>query len=151
MEDPTVDQTRRAVLQSSAVAVVAGAAGFVAMAARDEESSTAAASAYGSPEGRSQTGDQVLAKVDDVPTDGGVILAEAQVVLTRASDGDIRGFSAVCTHQACLVTRVEDGLISCPCHGSAFDAASGEVVSGPAQRPLAPVRVQVSGDSISAD
>jgi Rieske Fe-S protein len=70
-----------------------------------------------------------------------VVLTGPRVVVTR--DGDIRAFSAVCTHQGCTVATVADGVISCPCHGSRFDAATGAVVGGPATRPLPVVPVEV--------
>jgi Rieske Fe-S protein len=36
----------------------------------------------------------------------------------------------------------------CPCHGSAYDAATGHVINGPATRPLAPVAVRVEGGNV---
>ncbi|NKY40564.1 Rieske (2Fe-2S) protein [Cellulomonas septica] len=84
----------------------------------------------------------VLAALSDVPDGGGLVLTDRQVVLVRDGD-DVEGFSAVCTHQGCLVGEVADGEIRCPCHGSVFDARSGDVVRGPAQRPLPEVDVDV--------
>ncbi|QHT58336.1 Rieske (2Fe-2S) protein [Cellulomonas sp. H30R-01] len=84
----------------------------------------------------------VLAALSDVPDGGGLVLTDRQVVLVRDGD-DVEGFSAVCTHQGCLVDEVADGEIRCPCHGSVFDARSGDVVRGPAQRPLPEVDVDV--------
>jgi len=40
--------------------------------------------------------------------------------------------------------------LDCPCHGSVFDAFTGEVLRGPAQAPLAPVPVTVSGQDVVA-
>lgn len=47
-----------------------------------------------------------------------------------------RALSSVCTHLGCI-TRYQagEGIIACPCHGSRFDL-DGEVLSGPAPRPL---------------
>jgi Rieske Fe-S protein len=69
-------------------------------------------------------------------------------VLVRTPDGQVRGWSAVCTHQGCLVTAVRDGVIVCPCHATEFDAASGAVLAGPAGAPLPEVAVEVRGDGI---
>jgi Rieske Fe-S protein len=88
-----------------------------------------------------------LLAVDEIPDGGGVVLAEQQLVLTRSGD-TVRGFSAVCTHQGCLVDAVRDGSIVCPCHGSHFDADTGAVLTGPASRPLPDVAVTVAGGEV---
>jgi cytochrome b6-f complex iron-sulfur subunit len=53
----------------------------------------------------------------------------------HTSDG-FRALSSVCTHLGC-VTRYQPGrqIIACPCHGSRF-GLDGEVLAGPARRPL---------------
>lgn len=93
-------------------------------------------------------GDSPLAELSDIPVGGGKIFADQKVVVTQPSAGEIRAFSAVCTHQGCLVTSVADGTIVCPCHGSAFRVSDGTVAAGPAKRELPPVRLAVSGDEI---
>jgi Rieske Fe-S protein len=69
-------------------------------------------------------------------------------VLVRLEDGSFVAYSAVCTHQSCKVAyRTEE--LTCPCHGSIFDPASGaEVVSGPAPRPLPEIPVDVRGGEV---
>jgi Rieske Fe-S protein len=89
-----------------------------------------------------------LASLSDIPVGGGVILAEQGVVLTRVQGGEVRAFSTVCTHAGCTVAEVGDGLIRCPCHGSAFSIADGSVRAGPAPAPLPPVAVVVSGTDV---
>ena len=71
------------------------------------------------------------------------MLDDQHVVLVRSGD-EVRAFSATCTHQGCTVDSVTDGVISCPCHGSTFDAGTGAVVTGPASRALDTVRVSVA-------
>ena len=69
-------------------------------------------------------------------------------MLTRETGDKVHCFSAVCTHQGCLVSQVSAGKITCPCHGSAFDANTGAVVNGPAARPLAAVPVTVVNGTV---
>ena len=79
-----------------------------------------------------------LAALADVPVGGGLVLAAQDVVLTQPVEGEVRAFSATCTHQGCLVADVSGGTINCTCHGSSYDAADGTVVAGPAPRRSPP-------------
>ncbi|MEU4394054.1 Rieske (2Fe-2S) protein [Kribbella sp. NPDC023855] len=88
-----------------------------------------------------QPAGDLLTSAKDVPAGGGVILKDQKIVVTRDDSGAPHAFSAVCTHQGCLVTAVGEGTIDCKCHGSKFDLASGEPVGGPAKKPLPPVAV----------
>lgn len=85
----------------------------------------------------------------EVPVGGGRVLKQQKVVVTQPARGEFAAFTAVCTHQGCLVNSVEDGTISCPCHGSRFSAEDGSVTGGPAPQPLEPVQINVSGGEIS--
>lgn len=62
-------------------------------------------------------------------------------IAVRNPDGVLAAFSALCTHAACEVAYRGDAL-RCPCHGGAFDAATGEVLAGPPPRPLGAKRVE---------
>jgi nitrite reductase/ring-hydroxylating ferredoxin subunit len=88
-------------------------------------------------------------KAADVPVGGGTVIDALKVVVTQPTEGDYKAFSAVCTHQGCLVNSVQDGRIICPCHGSMFDIATGDVVQGPATQPLPEESVTLSGDSLT--
>ncbi len=135
--------SRRTVLRGSGVVAVGAVAGFLLTRRSDAARGTGtavAANAYG-PEPAS-TG-RTLASVDDIPDGGGLVLDDQHVVLVRSGD-EVRAFSATCTHQGCTVDSVTDGVISCPCHGSTFDAGTGEVVTGPASRALDTVQVSVA-------
>jgi len=93
-------------------------------------------------------GGEPLAKVADVPVGGGVVLADKKVVLTQPVPGEIKGFTSTCTHYGCTVASVTGGTINCPCHGSKFDMASGEVRNGPAIGALPAVAIKVDGDEV---
>ena len=127
--------TRRQVLITSGV-VVAAAAVTAACGSSSSSASSAPAAA-------------TTLKTADVPVGGGKILADAKVVVTQPTAGTYKAFTAVCTHQGCLVASVANGAISCACHGSAFSATDGSVKTGPASSPLAAVPVTVAGDTIT--
>jgi Rieske Fe-S protein len=58
------------------------------------------------------------------------------VAVSRGEDGRFHAVSAVCTHLGCLVAwNGAEKSWDCPCHGSRFGVA-GEVLEGPAVRPL---------------
>ena len=91
---------------------------------------------------------EVLGPVDQVNVGSGVVYDGPKVVVTQPAEGDIRGFTAVCPHQGCLVSEVTNNEILCPCHGSLFSAQDGAVLVGPATTGLAPVDVSVVDDQV---
>jgi Rieske Fe-S protein len=84
----------------------------------------------------------------DIPVGGGKVVESAKVVVTQPVAGTFKAFSAVCTHQGCLVSKVVDATISCPCHGSAFSAFDGTVKQGPATQPLAEQKLTVDNGTL---
>lgn len=113
-------------------------------------SSSSSESAPPSPEPSTPAGGagEVLVKTADVEVGGGVVVKEKKIVVTQPTSGDFKAFTAVCTHQGCLVGTVSSGTISCPCHGSQYSAENGSVTGGPAPSPLKAVKVAVEGDSV---
>ncbi|MFD5804192.1 MULTISPECIES: Rieske (2Fe-2S) protein [unclassified Streptomyces] len=89
-----------------------------------------------------------LTTTDGIPVRGGRVLAEQKIVVTQPEPGDFRAFSAVCTHQGCIVSDVRDGTIDCACHNSRFSVADGSVEQGPATEPLPGKRITVEGNSV---
>ena len=63
----------------------------------------------------------------------------AKVAAYRDPSGAVTLRSATCTHMGCVVGwNPAEGTWDCPCHGSRF-RTTGEVLSGPAESPLAEV------------
>jgi Rieske Fe-S protein len=115
-------------------------------------SATTSPSAAGTPGGGSSSasgGGEALAKTADIEVGGGQIFADQEVVVTQPKAGEFKCFTAVCTHQGCLVSSISDGTINCDCHGSQYSIEDGSVVQGPATFPLDAEQITVSGDSIS--
>ena len=69
-------------------------------------------------------------------------------ILINTIDGELKAFSAVCTHLTCNVLYESDTeTILCPCHNGRFDL-SGKVISGPPPSPLQAFKVEIAGEEI---
>ena len=96
----------------------------------------------------SSTAANALAATSEIPVGSGMIFPGPQVVVTQPTAGEFKAFSAVCTHMGCIVNQISNGTIDCPCHGSQYSITTGDVVTGPAPRPLPAKQIKVSGGSI---
>src|SRR5690348_10331577 len=85
----------------------------------------------------------VLSAASEIPVGGGAIYKAAKVVVTQPASGQYKAFSAVCTHVGCIVNKVTNGTIDCPCHGSEFKITNGAVVTGPAPSPLPAKQIKI--------
>jgi Rieske Fe-S protein len=128
--------TRRQVLVTGSVV----AAAVAVTAACGSSGSSSAAGAGGA-----------TVSTADIPVGGGVVLEGKQVVVTQPTAGTFKAFTAVCTHEGCLVSSVANGTISCPCHMGQFSAADGSVQGGPPPAPLAEATFTLSGTTITID
>ena len=157
MAEPSVPaSSRRTVLAcagAACAAVLAGCSkynsnnGGIAGSQPEQASSSQAAAPAGSGSDAA-AGPAALTTTSAVPVGGGKIFAAQKIVITQPQSGEFRGFSAVCTHQGCIVGAVSGGTINCPCHGSRFSITNGSVVNGPAASPLPAVSIKVQGTSI---
>jgi Rieske Fe-S protein len=143
--------TRRQVLitggvvaAAAAVTAACGSSNSATTSSTPASSDTSSADAASSPAAGGNT-----VKTTDVPVGGGTILTDAKIVVTQPTAGVFKAFTAVCTHQGCIVASVANGTINCPCHGSQYSVADGSVKGGPAPAPLAAVPVTVSGTTIT--
>lgn len=73
----------------------------------------------------------------DVPIGGGrnFEVNGTKLVVTQPSEGELYAFSAICTHEGCVV-GCRDKIIKCDCHQATFDNRTGEVTGGPADGAL---------------
>ncbi|MYU21649.1 Rieske (2Fe-2S) protein [Streptomyces sp. SID8352] len=78
------------------------------------------------------------------------LYGDQRVVVSRAEDGTLRAFSTICTHQACVIKKLDGTKLVCPCHGSEFDARTGEVLRSPASVELVELTAEVEQGRIVA-
>ncbi|MCU0283185.1 MAG: Rieske (2Fe-2S) protein [Candidatus Nanopelagicales bacterium] len=152
--------SRRAVLGGSAAAVAA-----IALAGCGGEEPTAASTTptggattstpSASPtatedEEAAEASGEPIATVGEFPVGGGKVVSTAAgaVVITQPADGEYLAFDARCPHAGCPVAEVTENTILCTCHGSTFNAGTGERLEGPAPTGLQPVAIVVEGDDI---
>lgn len=70
------------------------------------------------------------------------------VLAIRTSNGNVKAFSATCTHLDCTVQYKKDlEIIWCACHNGKYDL-NGKNIAGPPPRPLDEYRVVMKGDEI---
>jgi Rieske Fe-S protein len=69
-------------------------------------------------------------------------------ILVRTPQGELRAFSAICTHLACIVQyRADLSHIWCACHNGHFDL-NGTNIAGPPPRPLEQYNVNTRADRV---
>jgi glycine/D-amino acid oxidase-like deaminating enzyme/nitrite reductase/ring-hydroxylating ferredoxin subunit len=72
----------------------------------------------------------------------GVVLEDGKVAAYKDHKGELRMYSAICTHLGCTVKwNNSEKSFDCPCHGSRF-SSSGNVINGPANSALEQKQVQ---------
>ncbi len=61
--------------------------------------------------------------------------------------------TGVCTHAGGPLCQGElnEGVVTCPWHGSRFEVDSGKVVHGPAQGPIKTYKTKINGDTLEAN
>jgi Rieske Fe-S protein len=133
---PSVNVSRRSVIAGAA------AIGVSAALVACSDPTTQTPSGTGAGDGSGKT---VSAKT--VPVGSAVI--SGTVIVSQPTEGSFKAFSAICTHQQCIVARIEGSRITCTCHGSQFSTKDGSVITGPATKPLNPLNVAADGDTLT--
>jgi cytochrome b6-f complex iron-sulfur subunit len=97
-----------------------------------------------------ETGEAVKISLAELPVGASknVRYKGAASIVIRTDEKNFHALSAVCTHLGCIVKWDSGkGLLLCPCHAAMFDV-NGNVVSGPAPRPLQSYPVQLAQDEV---
>ncbi|GGX54800.1 Rieske (2Fe-2S) protein [Streptomyces minutiscleroticus] len=132
--------SRRAVLRGAALTPLAGL-GLTACGGGGDGGRAASAG---------PTAPVDLGAESDVPKGGAKLFRDANVVVSRAQDGGLKAYSTVCTHAGCPISKLSGTKLTCFCHGSEFDATTGEVLHEPATVPLPEVAVRAEDGRIVA-
>ncbi len=79
----------------------------------------------------------------------GQLLTPLPLAVTRLTEAKVVAVSRICTHEGCTVNLPVASLLTlnCPCHGSRFEV-TGQVVNGPASRPLASFPTAIDGNQV---
>lgn len=80
----------------------------------------------------------VVGKLSEFPVNSGKIFkfGNKPGILVRTASGDLKAFSAVCTHLECIVQyRSDTKQIWCACHNGQYNL-DGKNIGGPPPRPL---------------
>jgi nitrite reductase/ring-hydroxylating ferredoxin subunit len=95
-----------------------------------------------------------LGKADEVPQ-GEVRSFDANGVPVAVANvgGTLYAFDDTCPHRQCSLAEgdLDETTIVCACHGSEFDVRTGDLLSGPAQDPVAHYDLTVEGGEIQIE
>jgi Rieske Fe-S protein len=101
-------------------------------------------------QGEVEVSSVMACKLSEIEKESGKIIkfGPKPVILIRTGEGNLRAFSATCTHLDCTVQYRKDmGLIWCACHNGKYDL-NGHNISGPPPRPLEELRVNIKGEDV---
>ena len=98
---------------------------------------------------------KLLGPAKDLDTNGHMLFRyptqESPCIAIRTPQGQLVGYSQVCTHLSCAVVYDQpENQIVCPCHRGIFDVNQGTPVAGPPTRRLPRVKLEQRGDQIFA-
>ena len=105
---------------------------------------------FAEPPARGTPGPVIAGKVEEFSVGAAktVMLGDRPVLVLRGADGELRAFSALCTHLQCVVGySAERNQIECPCHRGVY-SVDGRNIAGPPPRPLDELVVHVSEGAV---
>ncbi len=81
----------------------------------------------------------------DYPTD------KDPCVMVRLNDKQFVAYDRRCTHLLCpVIAQPEHQRLHCPCHEGSFELSTGNPISGPPQRPLRRIVLDIRNDTVFA-
>lgn len=93
----------------------------------------------------------VAGRVDEFKPGTVSHVPKGRFYISRLEDGSILALWQRCTHLGCSVPwREDEGQFHCPCHSSLFNKV-GEVLGGPAPRPLDIFPLEIVEGQINVD
>jgi cytochrome b6-f complex iron-sulfur subunit len=96
-------------------------------------------------------GKMIAGQVDEFEPGTVNHIQSGRFFLSRLDDGGFLALWHRCTHLGCTVPwREEEGRFNCPCHSSIFNVV-GEVISGPAPRPMDIFPIEMSDGQLLVD
>ena len=96
------------------------------------------------------TGFTVVGSVSDLDKNGYLQTKEVALVRNPTNPKQLIAVNPKCTHQGCDVKwAAGEKKYACPCHGASFDA-NGEVLNGPATKPLTAYQAKIVGTQVFA-
>jgi len=96
-----------------------------------------------------------VGRSDEVPEGEATAFAidDREIAVARV-DGALYAFDDICSHRRCNLAmggEIEGTSITCECHGSLFDMATGAPLNPPATQPIAVFHVREAGDEIQIE
>ena len=93
----------------------------------------------------------VAGQVVEFPPNTVSHVQKGRFYISTMEDGGMLALWHRCTHLGCTVPwRDDEGLFNCPCHSSIFNT-EGEVLSGPAPRPLDLFPIEIVDNQVVVD
>ena len=90
----------------------------------------------------------VVGTVGELEKTGRLQTKEVAVLRNPSNPNKLIALNPKCTHQGCNVNwSAADKKYACPCHGASFDA-DGEVLNGPATKPLQVYPAKIVGNRV---
>jgi Rieske Fe-S protein len=96
-----------------------------------------------------------IAALSEVPVGGSMPFSYPgegdHAILVRLAEDRLVAYDQQCTHLLCpVIAQPQAGRLHCPCHNGNFDLETGRVLSGPPERPLPRITLEVRGETVYA-